>query len=69
MKKLFAVACCALLAGCTAIGSPRQSVGIDAMDSDGQTYVPATGGGYEPPAPEQRLTTTCTMKGKGVQCY
>lgn len=69
MKKLFVAACCLLLAGCAAVGSLSESPGIDPMQSDGQTYVPGTAGGYEPPPAEERLTTTCTMKGQGAQCF
>ena len=69
MKKLFVAACCLFLTGCAAGSTWSGSSGIDPMQSDGLTYVPGPSGGYEPPPDEERLTTTCTMKGKGVQCY
>jgi len=67
MKKLIAAAGFVLLAGCVA-SSPRGSTGFDPMDSDATTYVPGSASSYEPPAAEERLTTSCTMKGKGVEC-
>lgn len=69
MKKLFVAACCLLLTGCAAIGGLSEPTGIDPMQSDGLTYVPRTEGSYQPPPDEERLTTSCTMKGKGVQCF
>ena len=69
MKKLFVAACCLLLAGCAAVGNLSEPTGIDPMQSDGQTYEPGPGGGYAPLPAEERLTTTCTMKGKGAQCF
>ncbi|CAH1651148.1 conserved exported hypothetical protein [Hyphomicrobiales bacterium] len=67
MKKFFVAACCALLAGCAAGGLSQTGSG-DPMESDGQTYVPATADGYAPPPAEERLTSTCVMKGQNVVC-
>ncbi|SEL55602.1 hypothetical protein SAMN04515666_104261 [Bosea lupini] len=65
MTKLFAAACCLLLAGCTATG---MSAGIDPMQSDGSRYVPTdVAATYAPPA-DERLTSTCAMRGQSVVC-
>lgn len=65
MTKLFVAACCLLLAGCAATG---MSAGTDPMQSDGSTYVPAdVAGTYVPPA-DERLTSTCTMRGQSAVC-
>jgi len=69
MQKFFVAACCLFLTGCTAIGGASESTGVDAMESNGQTYVPRTAGSFEPPPVEERITSTCTMKGKNVNCY
>lgn len=69
MKKLFVAACGLLLAGCAAVGSLSEPAGMDPMQSNAQTYVPGTGGSYDLPPAEERLTTGCTMKGKDVQCF
>lgn len=69
MKKLFVAACGLLLTGCAAVGGLSEPTGFDPMQSDGQTYVARTAGSYEPVPAEERLTTSCTMKGKGVQCH
>lgn len=67
MKKLFLVACCMMLAGCTAVGMSGPS-GIDPMQSDGSTYVPAGVAGTYPPPADERLTTTCSMRGQSAVC-
>jgi len=70
MKKLFAAAaCCLVLTGCTAVGGTSNSTGFDPMESDGQTYVPRIGGSFDPPPAEERLTSSCKMKGQSVQCF
>jgi hypothetical protein len=67
MKKLFLVACCMMLAGCTAVGMSGPS-GIDPMQSDGSAYVPAGVAGTYPPPADERLTTTCSMRGQSAVC-
>lgn len=68
MKLVFAIACCAWLSGCASggFGEPPR---IDPMAGDGQTYVPGLGGGAELPRAEERITSTCTMKGQTVVCH
>jgi len=39
------------------------------MAGDGQTYVPGLGSDAEPPRAEERITSTCTMKGQNVVCH
>ncbi|CAD5286123.1 conserved exported hypothetical protein [Bosea sp. 62] len=65
MTKLFAAACCLLLAGCTATG---MSVGIDPMQSDGTTYVPADVAATYAPSADERPVSTCAMRGQSVLC-
>lgn len=67
MTKLFVAACCMLLAGCAAPGVWGPS-GVDPMQSDGSTYVPAGVAGTYPSSVDERLTSTCTMRGKSVVC-
>lgn len=69
MKMLFVAACGLLLTGCAAVGSLSEPTRINPMQSDGQSYAQGPAGSYEPPPAEERLTTSCTMKGKGVQCF
>ncbi|HEV2512526.1 hypothetical protein [Bosea sp. (in: a-proteobacteria)] len=65
MTKLFVAACCMLLAGCAATG---MSAGIDPMQSDGSSYVPADVAPTYAPSADERLTSTCTMRGQSVVC-
>jgi|GEM_PF-3590254 len=65
MTKLFVAACCMLLAGCAATG---MSAGIDPMQSDGSTYMPADVAGTSAPSADERLTSTCAMRGQSVVC-
>lgn len=65
MTKFFVAACCLLLAGCAATG---MSAGIDPMQSDGSAYVPANVAATSAPSADERLTSTCTMRGQGVVC-
>jgi hypothetical protein len=69
MKKFLAAACCLFLTGCAAFGGVSESTGVDPMQSDGQTYVPRSAGSFEPPPAEERITSTCTMKGQNVNCF
>ncbi len=69
MMKLFAVACCFLLAGCAAGDGLSGSGGIDEMQGDGQIYTPRQGEFYAPPSTETRPTSTCRMRGQGAQCF
>ena len=65
MTKLFVAACCMVLAGCTATG---MSAGIDPMQSDGSTYAPADVAATYAPSADDRLTSTCAMRGQSVVC-
>lgn len=67
MTKLFVAACCILIGGCAATGMSGPA-GLDPMQSDGSTYVPAGVEGTYQPSADERLTSTCTMRGKGVVC-
>lgn len=67
MKKLFLVACCMMLAGCAATGMSAPA-GADPMQSDGLTYVPANVTGTYPAAADERLVSTCAMRGQSVIC-
>ncbi len=67
MKKLFLVACCLMLAGCAATGISGPP-GADPMQSDGSTYVPANVAGTYPSSADERLTSTCVMRGQSVVC-
>lgn len=65
MTKFFVAACCLLLAGCTATG---MSAGVDPMQSDGSAYVPADVAATSAPSADERLTSTCVMRGQSVVC-
>lgn len=67
MTKLFVAACCTLLAGRTATGL-SSTASVDAMQSDGSTYVPAGVEGTYPSSADERLTSNCAMRGRGVVC-
>ncbi len=67
MKKLFLATCCLMLAGCAATGLPAPA-GADPMQSDGSTYVPASVAGTYPSPSDERLTSTCVMRGQSVVC-
>lgn len=67
MKVVVVLVCCAWLSGC-AYGGLAESSRIDPMASDGQTYVPGIASSAEPPGTEDRITSTCTMRGQNVVC-
>jgi hypothetical protein len=67
MKKLFLTACCMMLAGCTATGISAPA-NVDPMQSDASTYVPAIVVGTYPSSADERLTSTCDMRGQSVVC-
>lgn len=67
MKKLFLTACCMMLAGCAATGISAPA-NVDPMQSDGSTYVPADVAGTYPSPADERLTSTCSMRGQSVVC-
>ena len=67
MTKLFVAACCIVLASCTAVGMSGPSA-VDPMQSDGSTYVPADVAGTYPPPADERLTSTCSMRGQSAVC-
>ncbi|MGO4175290.1 hypothetical protein [Bosea sp. TAF32] len=69
MKKFLAAACGLFLTGCAAFGGAMEPPGLDPMQSTGETYVPRSAGGFEPPPAEEHITSTCTMKGQNVNCY
>lgn len=66
MKKLFAVACCASLAGCAADGLSHFS-SPSPMETGAPLYAPGTTEGFE--APPEHITSTCVMKGQSAVCH
>lgn len=67
MKKLFAIACCLFLSGCGGFVFPGPDEGAR-MDGTSQAYPLEAEGGYEQPQSGERMTSTCTMSGRGAVC-
>ena len=67
MKQLLALACCLLLAGCSGFVFPGPEDAAR-MEGSSEVYPPGVEGGYEPPPANERMTSTCTMKGQVVIC-
>lgn len=67
MKKLFVAACCLLLTGCGGFVFPGPA-DAPLMESGAQAYPSGAEGGFEPAPTAHQMTSTCTMKGKGVVC-
>lgn len=67
MKQLLAAVLCLLLTGCGGLVFPGPEDAAR-MEDALQVYPPGVEGGYEPPPANERMTSTCTMKGQGVVC-
>lgn len=69
MTKFFVVACGLLLTACASGSGLSGPGGIDDMRDDAQIYVPREGEFYASPSVDTRPTSTCKMRGQGVQCF
>lgn len=67
MKQLLAAALCLTLAGCSGFVFPGPDDGVR-MQAASPDYTPGPEGDYVPPIDDERMTSTCTMKGQGAVC-
>lgn len=67
MKMILAAACCLFLTGCGGFVFPGPGDGA-VMQGGPQVYAPATEGGLDQPSAGNQITSTCTMRGRGVVC-